>query len=75
MFPLELPRRLIRMYSFWGETVLDPFLGSGTTALAAEIEGRSSIGYEINPDYEDMIRKRLSTAGDTSPDVSVERPR
>ena len=78
MFPPELPRRLIRMYSFWGETVLDPFLGSGTTALAAELEGRNSIGYEINPDYEPMIRERLSPAGDAlnaTPDVSFERPR
>lgn len=78
MFPLELPRRLIRMYSFWEEMVLDPFLGSGTTALAAEIEGRNSIGYEINPDYEPMIRKKLSPAGDmlnATPNVSFERPR
>ncbi len=51
MFPLELPRRLIRMYSFWGETVLDPFLGSGTTTLAAAIEGRNSVGYEVNDGF------------------------
>ncbi len=59
MFPVELPRRLIRMYSFWGETVLDPFLGSGTTAKAAALEGRNSIGYEINADFEAMIREKL----------------
>jgi len=76
MFPLELPRRLILMYSFWGETVLDPFLGSGTTALAAEREGRNSIGYEINPDFGPLIRERLASAGDMfhpAPEVQLER--
>ena len=51
VFPEELPRRLIKMFSFAGETVLDPFMGSGTTALAASNLQRDSIGYEINPDY------------------------
>ncbi len=59
MFPVELPRRLIKMYSFYGETVLDPFLGSGTTCLAAELEGRNSVGYEINTDFEAIIREKL----------------
>jgi DNA modification methylase len=59
MFPVELPRRLIRMYSFAGETVLDPFLGSGTTALAAAETGRNSVGYEINPEFEATIRSRF----------------
>jgi site-specific DNA-methyltransferase (adenine-specific) len=61
MFPVELPRRIIKMYSFWGETVLDPFLGSGTTCLAGEIEGRDSIGYEINEDFRDLIAQKLGT--------------
>jgi site-specific DNA-methyltransferase (adenine-specific) len=60
MFPLELPRRLIKMYSFCGERVLDPFLGSGTTSLAADLEGRDSVGYEINAQFERAIRERLS---------------
>ncbi len=60
MFPVELPRRLIRMYSFWGETVLDPFLGSGTTCLAAEMEERNSVGYEVNPDFLPVIEAKLS---------------
>src|SRR4029077_644335 len=48
-FPLELALRLIRMYSFIGDTVLDPFVGTGTTMLSAMQSGRSSIGYEIDP--------------------------
>jgi site-specific DNA-methyltransferase (adenine-specific) len=59
MFPEELPRRLIKMFSFVGETVLDPFLGSGTTSLAAEKLHRNSIGYEINESFLPNIRKKL----------------
>ena len=51
VFPEELPYRLIRMFSFCGDTVLDPFMGSGTTALAALKNGRNAIGYEINPEF------------------------
>lgn len=61
MFPVELPRRLIKMYSFHGETVLDPFLGSGTTSLAAAQEGRNSVGYEINEEFLPVIRERLES--------------
>jgi len=59
VFPVEVPRRLIRMYSFWGETVLDPFLGTGTTSLAADLEGRNSVGYEINREFRGLIREKL----------------
>lgn len=59
MFPVELPRRLIRMYSFWGETVLDPFMGSGTTALAAALEGRNSVGYELNEEFLPLIERKV----------------
>lgn len=59
MFPEELPKRLIKMFSFVGETVLDPFAGSGTTSLAAKNLGRNSIGYEINKDFEPIIREKL----------------
>ncbi len=59
MFPEELPKRLIKMFSFVGETVLDPFAGSGTTSLAAKRLGRNSIGYEINKDFAPIIREKL----------------
>lgn len=59
MFPPELPRRLIKMFSFVGETVLDPFVGSGTTSQAAARLQRNSVGYEINPQYRPIIRNKL----------------
>lgn len=58
MFPEELPRRLIKMFTFVGDTVLDPFLGSGTTTLAAKNLNRNSIGYEINADFLPAIKQR-----------------
>jgi len=59
MFPEELPKRLIKMFSFVGETVLDPFAGSGTTALASKNLDRNSIGYEINPEFIPFIKEKL----------------
>jgi site-specific DNA-methyltransferase (adenine-specific) len=50
-FPLELPRRLIQLFSYPGETVLDPFVGTGTTLLAARELGRLGIGYDVSPGY------------------------
>ena len=61
MFPEELPHRLIKMFSFPGETVLDPFLGSGTTALAARNLDRCSIGYEVNQDFIPIIKDKIGT--------------
>lgn len=61
MFPEELPHRLIKMFSFPGETVLDPFMGSGTTALAARNLIRNSVGYEINPDFIPIIKEKIGT--------------
>lgn len=58
-FPLELAERLIRMFSFVGDTVLDPFSGTGTTSLAAASWGRNSVGYEIDPHYLEFAGKRL----------------
>jgi len=58
-FPEEVPKRLIRMFSFAGDTVLDPFLGSGTTSLAAKNVDRNSVGYEINRDFLGLIKRKL----------------
>ncbi|MDD3840850.1 MAG: site-specific DNA-methyltransferase [Clostridia bacterium] len=58
-FPKELPHRLIKLYSFYGDTVLDPFMGSGTTAEAAIELGRNSVGYEINEDYIELINNKI----------------
>lgn len=58
-FPLELPARLIKAYSFIGETVLDPFCGSGTTLLAAAMENRNGVGYELNEQFVDYAVGKL----------------
>lgn len=58
-FPEELPRRLMQLYTFDGEIVLDPFMGSGTTALAAINSNRNYIGYEIDADYIALAEKRI----------------
>lgn len=59
MFPEELPKRLIKMFTFVGDTVVDPFLGSGTTTLAAKNLNRNSVGYEINGDFLPIIKERI----------------
>ena len=59
-FPLELAERLVRMFSFVGDTVLDPFLGTGTTSAAAARWGRNSIGIEVDQHYFDMAVVRLA---------------
>jgi hypothetical protein len=59
MFPEELPRRLIKMFTFVGDTVLDPFLGSGTTVKAALDLGRNAVGYEINPDFPAALPQKI----------------
>jgi DNA modification methylase len=61
-FPEELPRRLIELYSFRGDVVLDPFCGSGTTCVAALRSGRHYVGYEIDPDYLRLAEERLDKA-------------
>lgn len=60
MFPEELPKRLIKMFSFVGDTILDPFLGSGTTSLAAKNLNRNSVGYEINSEFIPNIKDKLA---------------
>jgi len=69
-YPIELSNRLIRMFSFVGDTVLDPFGGSGTTAISALDWGRDSISIEIVPEYVETMQRRLSTL---YPEATVER--
>ena len=59
-FPEEIPKRLIKLFSYFGETVLDPFLGSGTTMKVAQELGRSSWGYEIDLELRKTIKKKLN---------------
>lgn len=61
-FPKEVARRLIRMFSFAGDTVLDPFMGTGTTSVAAIEAGRDSIGVEVDQEYFDLALKRVREA-------------
>lgn len=62
-YPIEFAERLIRMYSFVGDTVLDPFLGTGTTSLACARWGRNSIGIELDTEYFELARARLADHG------------
>jgi DNA modification methylase len=64
MFPDELPLRLIKMFSFVGDTVLDPFLGSGTTMKVARQLRRNAIGYEINGNYLNIIKEKINAQND-----------
>ncbi|MEF8882350.1 MAG: site-specific DNA-methyltransferase [Halapricum sp.] len=58
-FPLEIPLRLIRMFSIYGDTVLDPFWGTGTTTLAAMLAARNSVGYELDPELQAAFDRRV----------------
>lgn len=60
-FPVELPRRFIELYTFSGDVVLDPFMGSGTTAVAAVMTGRHWVGYETNSEYVEIAEKRIAS--------------
>lgn len=71
VFPEELPKRLIKMFSFMGDTVLDPFLGSGTTSLSARNLNRNSIGYEINEKSLPVIKEKLGISGGRCPANTV----
>ena len=67
-FPVELPYRLIQLYTYSDEVVLDPFMGSGQTAIAALKTGRHYVGYEINDEYVELAQGRIA---DFSPDVDT----
>ncbi|MGD2253122.1 MAG: site-specific DNA-methyltransferase [Anaerolineales bacterium] len=70
-FPEELPRRLIELYTYRGDVVLDPFCGSGTTCLSAWREGRHYVGYEIKPKYLKLAQERLRAAQISNSDSSA----
>jgi DNA modification methylase/endonuclease YncB( thermonuclease family) len=70
-FPLELPHRLIRMFSFSEETVLDPFTGSGTTNVAAAHLNRHSIGIEVNPEFAHLAVQRLEKEKSLISDIEI----
>ena len=59
-FPVELPERLLHLYTYVGDVVLDPFLGSGSTAIAAARNGRHYVGYDTDPEYIDIARERIA---------------
>jgi len=61
-FPVELPYRLIQLYTFTGDVVLDPFMGSGTTAIAARQAGRKYVGYELEAEYVRLAEERIASS-------------
>lgn len=63
-FSEELPHRLIQLYTFIGDVVLDPFCGSGTTCLSALKDGRHFVGYDVEPEYVELANKRIKTYTD-----------
>ncbi|MEW6402927.1 MAG: site-specific DNA-methyltransferase, partial [Chloroflexota bacterium] len=65
-FPLELPRRCVKMFSYVGDTVLDPFMGSGTTLIAAAMQGRKAIGIDVDKGYCKLAEKRILNAPELS---------
>jgi len=73
-FPLELPYRLIQLYTFGGDLVLDPFMGSGQTAIAARMSGRHFVGYEIDPQYVALAERRLQDQDGNAPGSNRSEP-
>lgn len=71
VFPVEIPHRLVKLFSFWGETVLDPFGGTGSTAVAAQKLGRKAACIEQNPEYADIIRGRVKREVGSERDLKV----
>jgi DNA modification methylase len=72
-YPLEIPYRLINMYSIYGDTVLDPFWGTGTTSLAAMIAGRNSVGYELQEQFVDVFNDAMKEIKDLAHSTVSER--
>lgn len=72
-YPLEIPYRLINMYSVYGDTVLDPFWGTGTTSFAAMVAGRNSVGYELEEEFIQLFDKQMEEVSRISQDVIKKR--
>jgi hypothetical protein len=72
-YPFEIPYRLVNMYSVYGDTVLDPFWGTGTTTLAAMVAGRDSVGYELDGEFLAHFDERVGTVPDFSETVVANR--
>jgi site-specific DNA-methyltransferase (adenine-specific) len=77
-FPVELPERLIRLYTYEGDLVLDPFMGSGSALVAASRTGRRFVGYDLDPTYVDIARLRVRDEGSppslAAPDLATREP-
>jgi DNA modification methylase len=72
-YPLEIPYRLINMFSIYEDIILDPFWGTGTTSIAAMISGRNSIGYEIKSDFKEIFKQNIKTIKKLNSDVNYNR--
>ena len=72
-FPVELPARCIQLYSYSDSVVLDPFMGSGTTAVAAKQLGRQWVGYETSQEYCELARSRINEKGKKKQDLDLEK--
>jgi site-specific DNA-methyltransferase (adenine-specific) len=73
-FPVELPARLIELYTYENDLVLDPFMGSGSTLVAAARLGRRYVGYDLDPTYRDIARLRVRDEGNVAPPPHYEQP-
>jgi DNA modification methylase len=71
-FPAEIPRRLIKLFTFVGENVLDPFAGSGTTLKVAKELGRNSFGYEVDLELKPAIAEKISYGQTTLSNDTIE---
>jgi DNA modification methylase len=72
-YPFEIPYRLVNMFSVYGDTVLDPFWGTGTTTLAAMVAGRDSIGYELDAEFVDHFAQRVGGVPELARDAVADR--
>ena len=72
-YPFEIPYRLINMYSVYGDTVLDPFWGTGTTSFAAMVAGRNSVGYELDEEFMQVFKQRVENIPEYSREVVKQR--